>query len=86
MNLPPDPEGMNETRAGWADDCIAHFMGSTGAELGDALSDLLCNLMHWCDRNGLQFENELERAAKHYAQETAPSQHETADEDGGSCL
>lgn len=75
---------MKDKRAGWADDCIAHFMGITGAELEDALSDLLCNMMHWCDRNGLQFENELERANMHYNEETTPAQRETSDEDGGS--
>ena len=84
MSLPPDPEGMNETRAGWADDCIALFMGATRTDREDALSDLLCNMMHWCDRNNQSFDKELERANLHYDEETSGHQRKTTYEDGGS--
>lgn len=75
---------MNDERADWADGCIARFMSITGCDREDAPSDLLCNLMHWCDRNGLQFEDELDRGKDHYIDETKVSTRETADEDGGS--
>ena len=81
MNLPPDPEQMNEERSRWADDCIAHFMSTTGCDRDDAPSDLLCDLMHWCDRNGMHWENELERAHMHYNEETTPLQRETLEEE-----
>jgi hypothetical protein len=84
MNLPPDPEKMNDERAGWADDCIAHFMSTTGCDREDALSDLLCSLMHWCDRNGKVFGNELDRGSDHYIDETRASTRETSDAEGAS--
>lgn len=69
--LPPDPEGMNDDRARWADQAIKYFIGITGTEKEDGLADLLCNLMHWADRNGLSFEAEFGRALKHYNHETS---------------
>jgi hypothetical protein len=68
--LPPDPEGMNDRRAGWAGSAIACFRDATGTDLGDAVCDLLADLMHWCDRNGQHFGHELERAKDHYHAET----------------
>lgn len=71
-NLPPDPEGMNDERAGWAEDTLDHFRAVTGTDEEDALADLLCDLMHWCDRNAINttFEAELEKARQHYREET----------------
>jgi hypothetical protein len=68
--LPPDPEGMNERRAAWAGLAIAAFMAATGTDLGDALPDLLADLMHWSDRTGYDFDAALERARDHYEVET----------------
>jgi hypothetical protein len=73
--LPPDPDKMNRRRAKWADLCIEKFKQETGADHQDALCDLLCDLMHWSDRNyeqPQQFDTELIRAAHHYAAETRP--------------
>jgi len=69
--LPPDPEGMNGTRAEWAACCIRHFQCQTGTDWTDAVSDLLCDLMHFCDRQGFAFRHELERAQMRYEAETA---------------
>lgn len=69
--LPPDPDGQNNDRAKWAQEAIAAFMEATGTDLEDALPDLLCDLMHWADRNGQQFGMMLERARENYKAETA---------------
>lgn len=69
--LPPDPEGMNDKRAGWAATALKAFQDETGADDEDALGDLLGDLMHWCDRHNFDFEAALERARGHYEAETA---------------
>jgi len=52
--LPPDPDGMNDKRAMWAGECIDCMSDLTGCEPGqEALGDLVCNLFHWGDRNGI---------------------------------
>jgi len=52
--LPPDPDGMNDKRADWAGECISLMSEMTGCEDGqEALGDLVCNLFHWGDRNGI---------------------------------
>lgn len=68
--LPPDPEGLNEDRAEWAEHALAAFMAVTGTDTKDALSDLLCNLIHWSDRHFHDFHHHLERAKRNYAEET----------------
>ena len=74
MKLPPDPDGQNDYRAGWADKALVAFQTITKADGEDVLSDLLTDLMHWSDRiqimDGASFENELERAREHYKAET----------------
>jgi hypothetical protein len=67
--LPPDPEGMNDQRCAWAGEAIAVFMLATGTDLGDAVSDLLADIMHWCNRHDIVFEDELTRAVCHYGTE-----------------
>jgi hypothetical protein len=68
--LPPDPENMNDDRAAWAACALRQFQRETGTDDEDALCDLLCDLMHWSDRNDSDFEAELERARMHYEAET----------------
>jgi hypothetical protein len=70
-NLPPDPENMNDERAEWAAMALNQFQRITGADDDDALADLLCDFMHWCDRNDVNFEAVLSRARWHYEAETA---------------
>jgi hypothetical protein len=76
--LPPDPEMLNPNRALWAAAALAEFRRQTGADLADALSDLLADLMHWCDRFGQDFPKELRRALYHYEEETDASLEMTA--------
>lgn len=69
--LPPDPDGMNDQRAEWADQSIACFQDATNTEDENAICDLLANIMHRCDQRGDNFAEELRRALTHYDAETA---------------
>lgn len=55
----------NDDRAEWAGMVLLEFSRMTGlkldAERDDAISDLICNLGHYCDRHNLPF---LELAAR----------------------
>lgn len=68
--LPLDPERTNDQRADWADAVLWQFQRLTGADTEDAVSDLLADLLHWCDRHGQDFDSELRRARNHYNSET----------------
>jgi len=70
--LPPDPDGMNDKRAGWADDAISTYMLATGSDMDVVMADMLSDLMHWCDRNETDFNDALVRATRHYGFETSP--------------
>lgn len=70
MNLPPDPDEMNNDRADYATYALRAMMKETGCELDEALGDLLCNLRHWCDRNGQDFDAVNYFAAQTYEEET----------------
>jgi hypothetical protein len=76
-DLPPDPEDMNDRRAAWAGEALSRFRDLTGTEPGDAVCDLVADLMHWCDRNGQDFGRELERATGHFRAETLGDESET---------
>ena len=72
--LPGDPEKMNGDRAVYAGIALGHFQCETGTDDEEGLSDLLCDLMHLCDRRakepGFDFDAELARAGRHYKAET----------------
>jgi len=72
--LPPDPEEMNEMRAIQASGAIFHYADNEyrkgdGAEF--AFGDLLCNLRHWADRYGKDWQVELANAMENYHLETS---------------
>lgn len=73
--LPPDTDGMNDSRAEWAGIALSAFMERTGADQEDALGDLLGDLMHWADRHNFDFELALDRARWHYDAETGGARH-----------
>jgi hypothetical protein len=76
-SLPPDPDGMNGRHAGWAAAAaIRDFQRATGTDWCDAVADLLCGLMHFCDRESFDFQQELDRARRYYKVECA---EETSD-------
>ena len=80
--LPPDPEDQNPERAAAAKRALDAFARDCGEvyecdtpdetrELAEQnLSDLLCNLAHYCDRIGLKMADCLRRAAMHYGEES----------------
>lgn len=68
--LPPDPDGLNHSRAEWAAAALDAFDEAVGGDREDSISDLLCDLMHYCDRTSCDFDNELQRARGHYQEET----------------
>jgi len=70
--LPPDPDGQNEDRAKWAGVALDAFIVETGTDREDALADLLCDLMHWANVYGQDFDRGLSRATDSYAEEIAP--------------
>ena len=65
-----DPDGINKDRAAWAGKALATFQHTTRTDDGDVLKDLLCDLMHWADQNGQEFDVALDAAQYHYRAET----------------
>lgn len=68
--------GMNATRAEWAERAIDTFMWAAAprdvepdvnpVSRKEALRDLLCDLMHWCQLNGEDFTQVLFDARYHF--------------------
>jgi hypothetical protein len=61
----------NFERAGWAGAALRHFQSSTGTDDDTALPDILCDLQHWANREGVSFENALDTARMHHQAECA---------------
>ena len=81
--MPPDAtadEGItNDERASWAEVGLVAFGQRTGmvrSHVGDkedaflVVADLLCDIAHWCDRNGVDLHTALRLATSHYMEET----------------
>lgn len=66
----PDPDGQNEARASWAGRALEQFQFITGTDDCDAVKDLLCDLMHYCQQNNQDFNVALDAARHHHAAET----------------
>ena len=66
----------NERRAQWADKALAVFQNETRCDQQDALPDLLCDLMHLADQQGIDFDKMLQRARYHYQAEVAEPEPE----------
>lgn len=68
-----DPDGENDRRAALGDAVLHWFQDETNSDDCDALSDLLCDLMHISadspNKYG-DFASELRRAAMHFEAET----------------
>lgn len=58
----------NLQRAAWAEATLIAFGEKTG-HYEDSLGDLLCDLMHWAEFAGLDFEATLDRARCHFEAE-----------------
>jgi hypothetical protein len=81
-----DDEGKNDDRAEWALQALETFQAATGTDDGDAISDLVADLLHLCDREGERFgwsaRDQIERGIRAYHQEItddAPEELEAAD-------
>jgi hypothetical protein len=79
----PDPERMNRRRAEAAEHAITAFTSYFGEKpcegmtrlqrhdlLRQNLMDMLCDIAHFCDRKGIDFGLQLERASGHYSEKT----------------
>jgi hypothetical protein len=82
-----DPEGKNQDRAEWARAAVETFQAQTGLTDADgldtAISDLLADLAHLCDEEGLDFGHLIWRADNHYTEETSSEDSEDAEEVDG---
>jgi hypothetical protein len=77
--LPPDPEDANDEHAERAETAVNAFRRETNSDECTAIRDLLCDLMHFCDRRGYAepdddqyelFEDALRIAREAYREET----------------
>jgi hypothetical protein len=66
-----DPDDSNDARAAWASAALDAFIEITGTDWDDCLCDLLCDLRHWADRHGMDWDSQLGRGMYHYTEETA---------------
>ena len=74
-----DPDEItNDERASWAEIALTAFGQRTGMvieSVGDdedpflIIADLLADLAHWCDRHGVDLQEALRRAGRHYRAE-----------------
>lgn len=72
--LPPDPDRGNLRRSKHAEAAFSAHRDDTNCydeSAMDNLTDMLCNLAHFCDRKKLSLPDALRRAADHYQTETA---------------
>lgn len=74
-------EYTNDDRAARAQEAVDTFKRATGTDDEDAISDLLCNLMHLCDVRGDDFGTLLNRGAGHYQAEIEIAAKQDAGED-----
>lgn len=69
LQLPP--EGMNEQRSQRAHEAILTYDDvDTDEDPATVLTDLLSDLMHWCNRHDVDFDDVLRRSKDHYWAET----------------
>ncbi len=73
-------EPSNEKRAEWAEVAIAAFAAEVrmhGEESETIITDLLCDLMHFCNLNGIDFQGCVEMAEGNYREELADEAEES---------
>ena len=73
LALPHDPDGGNDRRAKQARRTIGAYRDLTGAKRKNAVSELICDLMHLCDRDRhfRKFERAMDLAHELYEEQTA---------------
>lgn len=69
---------MNSNRAEWAENALRSFeqevMAGANEDDETILSDLLANFMHFCQREGLEFNKLLATAYMHFEEEAEDGQ------------
>lgn len=68
--LPADPDGMNRTRSEHAASALRQYQLEVQTDDEDAVTDLLGDLMHFCDHHQQDFLWQLQRARLNYLRET----------------
>jgi hypothetical protein len=72
----------NEDRAGWAEEACATFAEITGQDMGNDLpeiiGDLIANLLHLANQQGMCAEDRLENGRMHYEAEIEEEEEEYA--------
>jgi hypothetical protein len=73
----PDPDGQNSDRASWAQVGLEAFADEVGLDLNpdvdgpeDAVHDLIVDLAHYCQREGLELGKIIAGAVRVYSEET----------------
>jgi hypothetical protein len=61
---------INE-RGDWAQLALTAYQSAIASDDIDAVADLLGDLMHWCDRHKMSFNDELYRGRRYYDEEIA---------------
>jgi hypothetical protein len=70
-SLPPDPDELNEGRAELAREALDAFKSETRpCNLETLISDLICDLAHLCDYEGISLAERLCTAADFYLEAT----------------
>jgi len=56
----------NDQRCDWAQDAINGFCEATGCDTQEAIGDLICNIMHLAEREGLDPLDRVRNAISHW--------------------
>ncbi len=70
VGLPPDPDGLNESRAKRAAETLSAYVRVGNTDEESQLYDLLVDLRHWADRNGADFDDIVTKSKASYVEET----------------
>lgn len=70
VGLPPDPDGLNESRAKRAAGALQVYQRVASTDDESLLYDLLVDLRHWADRNGTDFDETVAKSKESYVEET----------------
>jgi hypothetical protein len=73
MNLTPQQILANSERSDRANEALKKYGKLVGEDhfADECLTDLLCDLMHWCDRHQTEFDNCLRVGRMHYEAEVS---------------
>jgi hypothetical protein len=82
INIPPDPDDLNEWRAELVRGALATFKGEIRpCGLETLISDFLCDLAHLCDYEGISLPERLCAAADFYLEATNFRGKQLSDDD-----